>query len=208
MKSGINNVDTTGRHGAIRSRKAQNAWYACSSLCDRFQPYIDLAYSIPLCERFLPFITKLYVDVYCHPIDQDDYIEGARRHARPEDDESENMDEDMEEVEGGEEHVHEEHLNEQVLYDVSSGPRNHGRFAIANGAVRVADVRAAAKERTVRPSNPVSLQSMAREMARLCRANERLHPVAFRGFLLDNIWCSLAKLSFFYQCRSMCMSNL
>jgi len=37
---------------------------------------------------------------------------------------------------------------------------------------------------------------------------ERLHPVAFRGFLLDNIWCSLAKLSFFYQCRSMCMSNL
>ena len=142
--------------------------------CDRFQPCIDLAYSIPLCERFLPFITKLYVDVYCHPIDQDDYIEGARRHARPEDDERENMDEDMEEVEGGEEHVHEEHLNEQVLYDVSSGPRNHGRFAIANGAVRAADVRAAAKERTVRPSNPVSLQSMAREMARLCRANERL----------------------------------
>ena len=140
--------------------------------CDRFQPCIDLAYSIPLCERFLSFITKLYVDVYCHPIDQDDYIEGARRHARPEDDESENMDEDMEEVEGGEEHVHEEHLNEQVLYDVSSGPR--GRFAIANGAVRVADVRAAAKERTVRPSNPVSLQSMAREMARLRRANESL----------------------------------
>ncbi|XP_039787699.1 uncharacterized protein LOC120654247 [Panicum virgatum] len=84
------------------------------------------------------------------------------------------MDEDMEEVEGGEEHVHEEHLNEQVLYDVSSGPRNHGRFAIANGAVRAADVRAAAKERTVRPSNPVSLQSMAREMARLHCANERL----------------------------------
>ena len=142
--------------------------------CDRFQPCIDLAYSIPLYERFLPFITKLYVDVYCHPIDQDDYIEGARRHARPEDDESENMDEDMEEVEGGEEHVHEEHLNEQVLYDVSSGPRNHGRFAIANGAVRAADVRATAKERTVRPSNPVSLQSMAREMARLHCANERL----------------------------------
>ena len=127
-----------------------------------------------MCERFLPFITKLYVDVYCHPIDEDDYIEGARRHARPEDDESENMDEDMEEVEGGEEHVHEKHLNEQVMYDVSSGPRNHGRFAIANGAVRAADVRATAKERTVRPSNPVSLQSMAREMARLRRANESL----------------------------------
>ena len=125
-----------------------------------------------VCERFLPFITKLYVDVYCHPIDQDDYIAGARRHTRPKDDERENMDENMEEVEGGEKHVHEEHLNEQVLYDVSSGPR--GRFAIANGDVRVADVRAAAKERTVRPSNPVSLQSMAREMARLCRANERL----------------------------------
>jgi len=80
----------------------------------------------------------------------------------------------MEDVEGEEEHVHEQPLNEQVLYDVSSDSRTHGRFAIANGAVRAADVRAAARERGLRPSNPVSLQSMAREMARLRRANARL----------------------------------
>ena len=80
----------------------------------------------------------------------------------------------MEDVEGEEEHVHEQPLNEQVLYDVSSDSRTHGRFAIANGAVRAADVRAAARERGLRPSNPVSLQSMAREMARLRRANAML----------------------------------
>jgi len=44
-------------------------------------------------------------------------------------------------------HVHEQPLNEQVLYDVSSDSRTHGRFAIANGAVRAADVRAAARKR-------------------------------------------------------------
>jgi len=43
--------------------------------------------------------------------------------------------------------VHEQPLNEQVLYDVSSDSRTHGRFAIANGAVRAADVRAAARKR-------------------------------------------------------------
>ena len=80
----------------------------------------------------------------------------------------------MEDVEGEEEHVHEQPLNEQVLYDVSSDSRTHGRFAIANGAVRAADVRAAARERGLRPSNPVSLQSMAREIARLRRANAML----------------------------------
>jgi len=100
---------------------------------------------------------------------KDDYIQRARRAAR-----LEGVDEDMEDVEGEEEHVHEQPLNEQVLYDVSSDSRTHGRFAIANGAVRAADVRAAARERGLRPSNPVSLQSMAREMARLRRANARL----------------------------------
>jgi len=100
---------------------------------------------------------------------KDDYIQRARRAAR-----LEGVDEDMEDVEGEEEHVHEQPLNEQVLYDVSSDSRTHGRFAIANGAVRAADVRAAARERGLRPSNPVSLQSMAREMACLRRANARL----------------------------------
>ncbi|RLN11961.1 hypothetical protein C2845_PM09G07510 [Panicum miliaceum] len=52
----------------------------------------------------------------------------------------------MNDVEGEEEHVHGQHLNEQVLYDVSCEPRTHGRLAIANGAVRAADVRAAARE--------------------------------------------------------------
>ena len=61
-----------------------------------------------------------------------------------------------------------------MLYDVSSDSRTHGDFAIANGDVGVADVRAAARERGLRPSNPVSLQSMAREMARLRRANAML----------------------------------
>ncbi|CAL4896303.1 unnamed protein product [Urochloa decumbens] len=107
----------------------------------------------------------------------DDYIEGARRLARPEDGDEDHGDEgheDMEEAGPEEDHVHDQHLNEQVLYDVSAGPRNHGRLAIGNGAIRVADVRAAAKERRVRPSNPVSMQSMAREMARLRSANARL----------------------------------
>ncbi|CAN6252689.1 unnamed protein product [Urochloa humidicola] len=132
MKSGIKAVDSTGRHGAIRSHKAQKI--------------------------------------------MDDYIEGSRRSARPEGDEDHEHeeDEDMEEAGLEEDHVQEEHLNEQVLYDVSAGSRNHGRLAIGNGAVRVADVRAAAKERNVRPSNPVSMQSMAREMARLRTTNARL----------------------------------
>uniref|UniRef100_K4AIR3 Uncharacterized protein n=1 Tax=Setaria italica TaxID=4555 RepID=K4AIR3_SETIT len=41
------------------------------------------------------------------------------------------------------------------------GPRTHGRLAIANGAVRKVDVRAATKERSVQPSNPLTLQNMA-----------------------------------------------
>ena len=64
-------------------------------------------------------------------------------------------------------------LNGKVLYDIAGGTP-HGRFAIGNGAVRAADVRAAAKENRSHPSNSVSMQSMAREMARLRRANESL----------------------------------
>lgn len=64
-------------------------------------------------------------------------------------------------------------LNEQVLYELSGGTP-HGRVLIANGAIRAADVRAAAKEKHVRPSNPVTLQNMAREMSHLRHENARL----------------------------------
>uniref|UniRef100_K4AKG0 Uncharacterized protein n=1 Tax=Setaria italica TaxID=4555 RepID=K4AKG0_SETIT len=69
--------------------------------------------------------------------------------------------------------VQEQELHGQVLYDVSSGTGTHGCLAIANGAVRKADVTAAAKEWSVQPSNPLTLQSMAREMECLHRANAR-----------------------------------
>ncbi|CAL5085891.1 unnamed protein product [Urochloa decumbens] len=108
----------------------------------------------------------------------DDYIAGTRAGARPEEDvEHEGMEVEEGEVEGGEgyaEQEQEQHLNAQVLYDVSSGPRSHGRLAIANGAVKAAAIRAAAKAKSVKPSNPVSLQSMAREMADLRRVNAKL----------------------------------
>ena len=64
-------------------------------------------------------------------------------------------------------------LNGKVLYDIAGGTP-HGRFAIGNGAIRAADVRAAAKKNRSHPSNSVSMQSMAREMAHLRRANESL----------------------------------
>ena len=64
-------------------------------------------------------------------------------------------------------------LNGKVLYDIAGGTP-HGRFAIGNGAIRAADIKAAAKENRSHPSNSVSMQSMAREMARLRRANESL----------------------------------
>ncbi|CAN6165175.1 unnamed protein product [Urochloa humidicola] len=81
---------------------------------------------------------------------------------------------EVEHGEGEGEAEEEQHLNARVLYEVSNGPRSHGRLAIANGAVKVAAIRAAAKERSVNPSNPVSLQNMAREMARLRRVNAQL----------------------------------
>jgi hypothetical protein len=51
-----------------------------------------------------------------------------------------------------------------VLYDVSSGgPREHGRLAIANGAVKSSNVKAARREISVRPSNSRTMQNMSRE---------------------------------------------
>ena len=35
---------------------------------------------------------------------------------------------------------------------------------------------------------------------------ERLLPIVFCGFLLDNVWCCLAELSFFY--RQLCAKEL
>jgi hypothetical protein len=67
------------------------------------------------------------------------------------------------------------YLNGKALYDVSKGsPRKHGRLAIANGAVKSSDVRAAGRERSMRPSNSVTMQNMSREMEELRRANGRL----------------------------------
>ncbi|TVT98410.1 hypothetical protein EJB05_56297, partial [Eragrostis curvula] len=107
----------------------------------------------------------------------DDYLAGVRRVSRSgaeaegEEHEAEGEEhEDMEE-EGQEQ---EQTLNGQVLYEVSGGTP-HGRLAIAHGAIRAADVRAAAKQNHVRPSNPVSLQNMARENALLRREVLQLH---------------------------------
>ena len=98
----------------------------------------------------------------------------VRRVAHPDevDGEHENM-EGEGDVEEESQQVHEQELNGKVLYDLSGGTP-HGRFAIANGAVRAADIRAAAKENNIRPSNSVSMQSMAREVAHLRRENTRL----------------------------------
>ncbi|TVU33840.1 hypothetical protein EJB05_15652, partial [Eragrostis curvula] len=96
-----------------------------------------------------------------------DYLTGVKRVSRTEagDEDDEDLEEEGQEQEQG--------LNGPVLYEVSGGTP-HERVAIANGAVRAADVRAAAKEKHVRPSNPVSLQNMARENAQLRRENAQL----------------------------------
>lgn len=100
----------------------------------------------------------------------DDYIAGVRSISRTEEDDNhEGM--ELEDEEQGEEQ--EPRLNGKVLYDIAGGTP-HGRFAIGNGAVRAADVRAAAKKNRSHPSNSVSMQSMAREMARLRRADESM----------------------------------
>ena len=75
----------------------------------------------------------------------------------------------------GHEVEQQQYLNGKVLYDVSSGgPRKHGRLAIVNGVVKSSDVRAARRERSVRPSNSMTMQNMSREIEQLRRANGRL----------------------------------
>ena len=60
-----------------------------------------------------------------------------------------------------------------MLYQASGGIR-HGRVIIGEGAVRKADVIAATRGRTVRPSISVSDRLLAEENARLRRDNESL----------------------------------
>jgi hypothetical protein len=75
----------------------------------------------------------------------------------------------------GHEVEQQQYLNGKALYDVSSGaPRKHGRLAIANGAVKSSNVRAAGRERSVRPSNLVTMQNMSDDMKELRCANGRL----------------------------------
>ncbi|OQU87689.1 hypothetical protein SORBI_3003G319050 [Sorghum bicolor] len=81
----------------------------------------------------------------------------------------------MEDVEQGQGPEHEKELNAKVLYDVSGGLSTHGRFAIGFGAVRAADVRAAAKENNVSQSNTISVRMLAKENAELRRENAKLH---------------------------------
>jgi hypothetical protein len=68
-----------------------------------------------------------------------------------------------------------QYLNGKALYDMSScGPREHGRLAIANGAVKSSNVKAAGRERSVCPSNSMTMQNISHEMKQLRRANGRL----------------------------------
>ncbi|CAN6373435.1 unnamed protein product [Urochloa humidicola] len=110
----------------------------------------------------------------------DDYIAGVRSIPRQsnEDEEHEDIEEEEgEEVEGQprrrQEMEQQQHLNGQVLYNMAHGTP-HGRFPIANGAIRAADVRAAVKDNRPHASDLASVQSMAREMAHLRRTNGRL----------------------------------
>jgi len=65
-------------------------------------------------------------------------------------------------------------LDGKVLYKISGG-MHHGRVAIANGAVKKADVLSAAKEKSVASSNSASYRSMAEENRQLQQANRGLH---------------------------------
>ena len=51
----------------------------------------------------------------------------------------------------------------------------HGRVAIANGAVKKADVLSAAKEKPVASSNSASYRCMAKENRQLHQANRGVH---------------------------------
>ncbi|XP_066320584.1 uncharacterized protein [Miscanthus floridulus] len=101
----------------------------------------------------------------------DDYLVVVKRIecANGEDGDAVDMEVDGHEVE------QQQYLNGKALYDVSSGgPRKHGRLAIANSAVKSSDVRAVERERSVRPSNSMTIQNMSCEMEQLRLANGRL----------------------------------
>lgn len=72
------------------------------------------------------------------------------------------------------ENFRQQELDTKVLYDVSGGMQ-HGRVAIANGAVRKVDVLSASKEKTIASSNSVSYRCMTKENQRLRHANRCLH---------------------------------
>ena len=65
-------------------------------------------------------------------------------------------------------------MDGQILYDLS-GALRHGRLAIANGAVKLADVRATAKKKNLASSNVASYRRMAKDNRNLCHANRCLH---------------------------------
>ena len=65
-------------------------------------------------------------------------------------------------------------MDGQILYDLS-GALRHGRVAIANGAVKLADVRAAAKKKNHASSNVASYRRMAKDNQNLRHANRCLH---------------------------------
>ena len=58
---------------------------------------------------------------------------------------------------------------------MSGGLSTHGRFAIGFGAVRAADVRAAAKENNVSQSNTISVRMLAKKMQNYDEKNAKLH---------------------------------
>jgi hypothetical protein len=76
----------------------------------------------------------------------------------------------------GHEVEQEQYLNRKALYDVSSGgPRKHGRLAVANGIVKSSDVRAAGRERSVHPSNSMTMKNMFHEMEQLVMLEQEKH---------------------------------
>ena len=119
----------------------------------------------------------------------------------------------MEEVEQGQGPEHEQELNAKVLYDVSGGLSTHGRFAIGYGAVRAADVRAAAKENNMSQSNSVSMKVLAQQNAELRRENARLHKEKDSAMqqgkvAIDLTMVSMCVDSFFLQANHFSKSEI
>ncbi|KAG0522218.1 hypothetical protein BDA96_07G017800 [Sorghum bicolor] len=69
--------------------------------------------------------------------------------------------------------LEQQELDGKILYDLS-GALRHGRVAIANGAVKLADVRAAAKRKNPASSNVASYRRMAKDNRNLRHANRCL----------------------------------